>query len=106
MNNLRQLRERRLMTQGELAEAVGVSRYQTVARWESGTDRPRPAHLRKLCEVLGVTPDELRAALQPVATLSLEQVSRGNWTPTDLAEAVKDVLPESGLRAIVCELVG
>lgn len=63
MNGLRELREARFLTQSELARAVGVSRYQTVARWESGKGYPHPSHLRKLCEVLGITPDELRAAL-------------------------------------------
>ncbi len=62
MNGLRALRMRRLLTQQELAERVGV-RYQTVWTWETGTARPRAAHMRKLCEVLEVTPDELLAAL-------------------------------------------
>ena len=63
MNRLRDLRRRKLMTQQELAQAVGVKRYQTVQRWESGTAYPRTAQLRKLCAVLEVTPDELLAAL-------------------------------------------
>ena len=63
MNRLRELRRRKLMTQQELARAVGVKRYQTVQRWELGTAYPRTAQLRKLCAVLEVTPDELLAAL-------------------------------------------
>ena len=63
MNRLRELRRRKLMTLQELARAVGVKQYQTVQRWESGVAYPRPAQLRKLCEVLEVTPDELLAAL-------------------------------------------
>jgi transcriptional regulator with XRE-family HTH domain len=51
------------MTQQELAAAVGVKKYQQVHRWETGQAYPRPAQLRKLCEVLEVTPDELLAAL-------------------------------------------
>jgi len=62
MNGLRLLRERRLMTQGDLADKIGI-RYQTVSEWENGHSRPRVAAMRKLCEVLGVTPDELIAAL-------------------------------------------
>jgi transcriptional regulator with XRE-family HTH domain len=62
VNGLRALRERRLLTQGELAERVGV-RYQTVWTWETGVARPRPGAMRKLCEVLQVTPEELLAAL-------------------------------------------
>lgn len=56
-----------MLTQTELAEAVGVKRYQTIARWEMGKDYPRLPHLRKLCEVLGVSPEELRAALKQEA---------------------------------------
>jgi transcriptional regulator with XRE-family HTH domain len=67
MNGLRRLRERR-MTLVEAAAAVGVSRYQTVADWEQGRKHPRLRHQRKLCAVLGVTPDELLAALaEPAA---------------------------------------
>jgi transcriptional regulator with XRE-family HTH domain len=61
-NWLRELRRRKLLTQKELAGAVGTS-YQTVQRWESGESMPRPPALRKLCEVFGITPDELLAAL-------------------------------------------
>ncbi len=63
-NRLRELRRRKLLTQAELAKAVGTT-YQTVQRWESGASRPRPAAMRKLCEVLEVTPEELLAALEP-----------------------------------------
>ena len=62
MNGLRALRLRRLMTQQELGQRVGV-RYQTIGAWEAGTSRPRIAAMRRLCEVLEVTPDELLAAL-------------------------------------------
>ena len=62
MNGLRELRRRRLLTQMELADAIGM-RYQSVQAWESGEAIPRPAAMRKLCEALQVTPDELLAAL-------------------------------------------
>ena len=65
MNPVQELRRQRLLTQRELAEAVGV-RLQTVQTWEAGTRYPRPAQLRKLCEVLGVTPADLLAALDAV----------------------------------------
>ena len=60
--NLRELRRLKLLTQKELAKAVGVE-YQAVQRWEAGVRYPRPAQQRKLCEVLGVTPAEMLAAL-------------------------------------------
>ena len=64
--NLRDLRRLKLLTQKELAEAVGVQ-WVTAQRWEAGTRYPRPAQQRKLCEVLGVTPEELLAALDQSA---------------------------------------
>ena len=64
--DLRELRRRRLLTQKELAEAVGVQ-WATAQRWESGARYPRPVQQRKLCEVLGVMPEELLAALDESA---------------------------------------
>ena len=61
MKQLRAWRMRRFLTQKALAELVGVP-YQTVQRWESGQSMPRPGYLRKLCEVLEATPDELLTA--------------------------------------------
>ena len=62
MNRLRELRRAKLLTQKELAERVGVW-YQTVQGWENGERQPRPAAMRKLCEVLEIAPAELLAAL-------------------------------------------
>ena len=59
---MRHLRLRKFLTQTQLAEEIGV-RYQTIGSWEAGTSRPRPNAMRKLCEALEVTPDELLAAL-------------------------------------------
>lgn len=58
MERLKAIRTRALLTQKELAEQVGVS-WQTVSEWESGRQQPRMLHLRKLCEVLRVTADDL-----------------------------------------------
>jgi transcriptional regulator with XRE-family HTH domain len=61
VERLKAIRTNRLLTQKELAEKVGVS-WQTVSEWESGRQQPRMSHLRKLCEVLEVTADELLSA--------------------------------------------
>lgn len=62
MANLRELRRIRMLTQQELAEAVGV-RVQSVQYWESGQRYPRPGAQRRLCDALGVQPLDLLAAL-------------------------------------------
>ncbi|MEV0442962.1 helix-turn-helix domain-containing protein [Streptomyces spectabilis] len=46
------------LTQGQLAEAVGVSLY-TVQRWLSGRHAPQPHHLPRLAQVLKVSLQEL-----------------------------------------------
>ena len=63
MITLREMRLRRMLTQKELAEQVGVT-YQSIQGWESGQNLPRPAAMRRLCEVLQVDPGELYDALQ------------------------------------------
>ncbi len=58
---LRAVRERRALSQRELAELAGVSRV-TVIRIESGLDDPYPSTVRKLANALGVEPSDLMAA--------------------------------------------
>jgi len=57
-SRLRQLRQRRRLTQDELATAVGVSR-SAVAQWESGRSGQATLHLRRLADALGVQIDDL-----------------------------------------------
>lgn len=58
MTNLRSLREQRHMTQGELAERLGVGRT-TVTMWEIGATMPPTKYLLAIAEALGCTVDEL-----------------------------------------------
>ncbi|MBQ9120757.1 MAG: helix-turn-helix transcriptional regulator [Clostridia bacterium] len=46
------------MSQGDLAEALEVSR-QSISKWETGTAVPEIDHLVRLSEIFGVTLDEL-----------------------------------------------
>ncbi len=61
--DLRALRQDAVLTQGELAARLGVG-PRIITKWENGEARPRPANIRKLAEVLGVSPREVLAALQ------------------------------------------
>ena len=56
--NVRRLRERRALSQRELAARAKLS-VTTINRIESGLHRPMPRTVRKLAEALGVTPEEL-----------------------------------------------
>ena len=58
MERLADLRRRRLLTQRELANQLGLT-VQAIQKWEAGAAQPRMASLRRLCEVLGVTLEEL-----------------------------------------------
>jgi transcriptional regulator with XRE-family HTH domain len=62
MPTLQKLRELAVLTQAELAEKVGVS-VTTISHWETGNKRPRASNIRKLAEVLSVTPREVLAAI-------------------------------------------
>ncbi|WP_084657967.1 helix-turn-helix domain-containing protein [Thermogemmatispora onikobensis] len=55
---LRRERQRRGWSQEDLAERIGSDK-KTVQRWEAGEGLPRPSLLRKLCEVLEKSPEEL-----------------------------------------------
>jgi transcriptional regulator with XRE-family HTH domain len=54
------LREQRELTQGQLAEAVGVDKT-AVSHWENGVSRPDITRLAKLASVLDVSVDDLIA---------------------------------------------
>lgn len=51
-------RMRRGWSQGDLAAKLGMHR-NTVSEWERGVKAPYPAHVKALCELYGMTPEEL-----------------------------------------------
>ena len=57
-NNVRFYREKKMLSQGELATRVGVQ-AQTIWNLEHSRNKPRPSTLRRLSEVLEVSPDAL-----------------------------------------------
>ncbi len=56
--NIKSLRTRKNMTQGQLAELVGVS-YQAVSKWESDTTLPDVSLVPRIAQIFQVTTDEL-----------------------------------------------
>ena len=62
MNGLKSLRERRLLTQGELAAAAGVG-VATVSRVETGKVRPSLRTIRALAGPLGLSAEALHTVL-------------------------------------------
>jgi transcriptional regulator with XRE-family HTH domain len=55
---LRQLREGRLLTQSELAEALDVT-TGAISQIERGLSRPRFKLARRICDYFGIEPSEL-----------------------------------------------
>ena len=62
--NLRRVRERRLLTQRELATRAGLTQA-TVLRIERGTTRARISTVRRLADALGVRAKELMGDAEP-----------------------------------------
>jgi transcriptional regulator with XRE-family HTH domain len=97
LSRLRFIRQRRALTQQQLAERAGINRV-TVARLESGADSPKPTTVRKLADALRVGPDEL---MEP-SPLSAAEPVRGNGGSSGGKAAVHALLRrEPGLAALV-----
>ena len=61
-----ELRTQKNLSQGDLAEALDVSR-QSISKWETGSSVPELDKLIKLSQLFGVTLDELILDKQPEA---------------------------------------
>ena len=58
MEKIKTFREKAGMSQRDLAYAIGVSQ-SAVAQWETGTAQPTLDNLRKVADILGISPGEL-----------------------------------------------
>lgn len=58
--NIARLRTQKDWSQGDLADALGISR-QSISKWETDTSIPELEKLIKLSELFGVTLDQLGA---------------------------------------------
>jgi transcriptional regulator with XRE-family HTH domain len=55
---LRTARQKRHWTRPQIAKLLGVDE-RTYRRWEEGSHKPSLENLKKLCNVLNMTPDQL-----------------------------------------------
>ena len=77
-NFLCMLREKKGMTQAEIAQALGVT-PAAVSKWENGSSKPRVEVLFKLAEMLEVRPEELMAGHYiPRETINQEAIDQIN----------------------------
>ena len=63
-NNLREIRDRKGLSQQSLADIIGVNRA-TIRRWETGESKITLEMATKIAQVLGVTTDELMTTSTP-----------------------------------------
>ena len=55
---IRELRQRKLLSQRELAQKAGVSET-TIVKLEMGATKPQPRTLRKIAEALGISAEDM-----------------------------------------------
>lgn len=89
---LRQLRERRGISQEKLAEELGVSR-QVITKWENGAGTPKIENLKALADCFHVTLDELlgrtEASDRDLATqyqMTIDELRLYSQTTVDLMD--------------------
>ena len=58
MNRIRELRQKKELSQEELARLLGVDR-SAVAKWETGSNYPRAEKMMAMAKIFGCTLDEL-----------------------------------------------
>lgn len=63
LTRLKDVRERKALSQAELAALAGVNR-STIVRLEAGVDDPQPRTVRKLAQALGMDPAELMGPVE------------------------------------------
>ncbi len=86
--NILQLRFREGLTQAQLASSLGVTK-ETVCRWERGKSSIREKHVRRLCELYGITSDDI---MSDVAGLHAKESFKHDDMNTQ-AEADRDAVP-------------
>lgn len=88
-------RLKKLWSQEEAAEAIGID-HNTLYRWEAGKATPRGYNLRQLCEVYGMSAEELGFEQKRQADSEGEEVAQ----PTPVEEASGTLPASSGARNI------
>lgn len=74
-DKIKSAREAKGWIQEQLAEKLGVE-PPTVSRWESGENRPRPKHLVKLGNILGLPPGWLQTAAKMEEFVEADRLER------------------------------
>lgn len=68
MNNIRYFREKAGLTQGQLAEKMGMA-LDSISRYENNKREPRASDLRHMAEIFNCTVDDLLNPTPPLPRL-------------------------------------
>ena len=106
--NIYRLRTQKNMSQGDLADALEVSR-QSVSKWENNSAVPELEKLVNMAHIFGITLDEMvsgkESAPPPQAEASRSAPARaGRFTPAQILGIV--LLVFSGLCFLIFTVVG
>ena len=100
LTRLKDVRQRKALTQQQLAERAGVNRV-TIARIEGGKDEPFPTTVRKVADALGVEPEELlESAAESAANGPSATTLNGTVTDLSLDERILVVDEENVERLL------
>lgn len=80
--NLQIARERKGMTQKDVAEKIGVAK-STYSLYESGNREPNVQIIKKIADILDTSADELLGIDEPQITIAAHKED-GNFTPEEL----------------------
>jgi transcriptional regulator with XRE-family HTH domain len=101
---LKSLRQRKALTQQELADKAGVTR-STVARVEGSAEEPFPTTIRKLAEALGVRPEDLGPDPADPAAPDASRPESHRRPPSALIDVVREGhLAIAGGKEIIARL--
>ena len=89
LTRLKDVRQRKALTQAQLAERAGVNRV-TIARIEGGKDEPFPTTVRKVADALGVEPEELLGVEAEAPVNPAPSHARAAIVPLDNRITVQD----------------
>ena len=64
MPTLAQARPNKSLTQRQLADELGVN-HTLISSWERGVHKPGPTNLKKLCQILEITCEEIEFIPKP-----------------------------------------
>lgn len=106
--NLKKARKRRGLTQRQLADLIGA-KHNSVSNWETGQNEPDTQTIRRLCDILSITANDLfgadSAASSPVSRDELKfalfeesgQITEGMLQEVlDFAQFVKEKHQKKG----------